>query len=171
MDRPSGYDSRESKVGRVPGRLLMGLTLDGQAGMVDGKKVFATGGWTFIVEPQFELLDNGDSVQAVHGNRIVYISSLRVGGPECPVPAAQLRATAATRMVWYGKHFAHVGDSVQGDADVFADGDKWCLHGIMCADGSVATCTINFCDPAEQAWAVAVWKSLACTQEPHNPPM
>jgi hypothetical protein len=132
--------------------------------MLDGKKVIATGGWTFIVEPQFEVLDNGDSVQAVHGNRIVYVSSLRVGGPEWVVPAAQRRATAATRIVGFGERFAHVGDSVQGDAEVFADGDTWRLRGVMCADGTVATCMIDFRYPSEQTWAVSVWKSLACTE-------
>lgn len=132
--------------------------------MLNGKKVSATGGWTFIVEPQFEVLHNGDSVQAVCGDRIVYVSSLRVGGPEALVPAAQLRATAASRIVGFGERFAHVGDSVQGDAEVFADGDIWRLRGVMCADGTVATCVIDFCCPAEQTWAISVWKSLACTE-------
>jgi hypothetical protein len=130
--------------------------------MLDGKKVIATGDWTFVVEPQFEVLDNGDSVQAVNGHRIVYVSSLRVGGAAAPVRAAQLRVTAATGFVGLGERFAHVTDSVQGDAEVFLDGDIWRLRGTMCADGTVATCVIDFLYPDEQTWAVSVWKSLAC---------
>jgi hypothetical protein len=131
--------------------------------MLDGKKVSATGGWTFVVEPQFEVLDNGDSVQAVHGDRIVYVSSLRVGRPEAPLPAAQLRVTAARGFIGLGEHLAHVGDSVQGDAEVFPNGDAWCLRGTMCADGTVATCVIDFRNRDEQTWAVSVWRSLAYT--------
>src|SRR5262245_30722659 len=130
--------------------------------MASGRtKVSATGDWTFVVGSEFEVIDNGDSVQAVDGRRIVYVSSLRVGGPEAVVPAAQLRATAARRF-GTGERFAHVGESVEGDAEAFLEGGTWHLRGIMCADGTVATCFIDFPTSAELGWALAVWKSLLC---------
>jgi hypothetical protein len=130
--------------------------------MATGKmKVSAMGGWTFVVGSEFEVLDNGDSVQAVDGKRIVYVSSLRVGKPEAPVRAARLRATAAGQF-GTGERFSHVGESVQGDAEASFEGATWHLSGTMCADGTVATCLIDFPTSEGLAWAIAVWKSLLC---------
>ncbi len=122
-------------------------------------KVSATGTWTFVVGSEFELIDNGDSVQAAHGDRVVYVSSFRVGTPEAPVPASQIRSTAAERL-GLGERFSHVVGSVQGDAEIRIDGDVSRLHGTMCADGTIATCVIDFNGADEKAWAVAVWESL-----------
>lgn len=121
-------------------------------------KVSATGGWTFVVGSEFEVLDNGDSVQAVHGKRAVYVSSLSIGGP---MPAAQLRVTAAKRL-GSGERFSHEEESVVGDAELFLDGGALRLRGTMCADGTLAACSIDFGRPEELDWAVAVWKSLRC---------
>ncbi len=123
----------------------------------DNTKVAATGEWTFVVGSEFEVIDNGDSVQAVDGRRVVYVGSLRVGGPDASVPAAQLRATAS-RNFGTGERFAHVGESVQGDAEAFMEGGAWRVRGIMCATGTVATCVIDFPTYEELAWALAVWK-------------
>jgi hypothetical protein len=129
--------------------------------MTNDKKVSATGRWFFTIGREFEVLDSGDSVQAVHGDRIVYVSSLRVGRPEGLARAAQLRATAA-RSFGTGERVSHVGHAVEGDAEVFLEDDTWHLRGTMCADGTVATCMIEFSSRDEQTWAVSVWKSLAC---------
>lgn len=124
-------------------------------------RVPATGGWTFIIGSEFEVRDNGDSVQAVHGNRVAYVSSLRVGTPDAPVPAATIRSTAASHL-GSGERISHVDHSVQGDAEIRLDEGVSRLHGIMCADGTVATCVIDFPASADRAWAVAVWRSLRC---------
>jgi len=122
-------------------------------------RVPATGGWTFVIGPEFELLDNGDSVQAIHDGRVVYVSSFRVGTPEIPVRVAQIRATTATSFT-AGERLSHVAESVQGDAAIQRDTDAWRLRGIMCADGTYATCTIDFESTGDRIWAVDVWRSL-----------
>jgi hypothetical protein len=124
-------------------------------------KVSATGGWIFIIGAEFEVVDNGDSVQAVHGGRVAYVSSLRVGRPDVLIPAAQLRATAA-RSFRSGERFSHVAESVEGDAELFLDGAIWRLRGTMCASGTVATCMIDLPGFDEQEWAMSVWRSLRC---------
>ncbi len=124
-------------------------------------RVSATGRWTFIIGPEFEVLDNGDSVQAVHDARMAYVSSLRVGGPEVLIPSAQLRATAA-RSLGSGERFSHVGDSVEGDAELFLDSKIWRLRGTMCASGTVATCMIDLPSLDARDWAISVWRSLRC---------
>ena len=60
----------------------------------------------------------------------VYVSSLRVG---TTVPAAKLRAVTVARLR-SSQRFEHVGQSVQGDAEIRPDGDGWHLHGTMCAE-------------------------------------
>jgi len=120
-----------------------------------------TGGWTLLVGPGFEVRDNGDSVQAVAGDRIVYLSSLRIGAPGAAVPAARIRALVAARL-GPGERLSHVGPSVQGDAEIRSKGDAWQLTGSMCADGTVATCVIDFRASSDRSWAISVWQSLLC---------
>ena len=111
--------------------------------------------------PEFELSNNGDSVQAAHGSRFVYVSSVSVGQPASPTPAGAIRTTAARALV-PGERLAYSGRAVQGDAEIHEDGDQWQLRGTMCADGTAATCVIGFPGPEDRAWAIAVWQSLAC---------
>jgi len=127
-------------------------------------RVPAPGSWTFVVGPEFEIIDNGDSVQAVHGERIVYVSCLAIARADALIPAAALRASAAKRL-GSGQRFSHLDDSVQGDAEAFLDEATWRLRGTMCADGTLATCLIDFTAPDNLAWAVEVWKSLRCDEE------
>jgi hypothetical protein len=122
-------------------------------------RVPATGDWTFVIGPEFDLLDNGDSVQAIHGKRVVYVSSSRVGTADTPARLAQIRAPAA-RSLGAGERFSHVAESVEGDAAIQQGTDAWRLHGIMCADGTYAICTIDYQSPGDRAWAVDVWRSL-----------
>ena len=124
-------------------------------------RVRATGGWTFTVGPEFELLDNGDSIQAVHGDRVVYVSSMKAGFPAGPDSAAALREIAA-RSFGAGPRLAHVGESVQGDAEFRHEGDTTRLFGTMCAPGTVATCVVDFKETGDGAWAETVWRSLLC---------
>ena len=157
-------DERLPPSGRSLVRRLTSGSLAGRANMVNRTvKISATGCWTFVIGAEFEVLDNGDSVQVVHGDRVAYISSLRVGKPDVPVSAAQLRATAA-KSLGSGERFSHVDQSVEGDAEVFLDGEIWRLRGAMCAIGTVATCTIDLAASEQQDWAVSVWRSLRCEE-------
>jgi hypothetical protein len=122
-------------------------------------KVSATGLWTFTIGSEFDVLDNGDSVQAVHGGQVAYVSSLRVGGPGVVIPAAQLRATAA-RSLGSGERFSYVGESIEGDAELFREGQIWRLRGTMCASGTIATCIIDLPTLDAREWAMSVWRSL-----------
>lgn len=124
----------------------------------DLKRVRATGDWSFAVGPEFEVVDNGDSVQAVHGNRIVYVSSIEVGGN---APATALRKSVA-RNLGSGPRLAHVGDSVQGDAELRHEGEVRRLFGTMCSPGTVATCVVDFQEATDELWAESVWRSLLC---------
>ena len=119
------------------------------------------GSWTFVIGSEFELIDNGDSVQAAHEDRVVYVSALRVRTSARSVSAAELRAAAASQL-GSGERVSHVGSSEQGDAEIRPEGDAWCLCGTMCADGSVVTCLIDYVDARDRDWAVSVWSSLRC---------
>jgi len=139
---------------------LSGKTLGEQGDMENAlARVRATGGWTFEIGSEFELVDNGDSVQAIHGARVVYVSSRLVGSPDAPVRAEQIRSALA-KGLGPGGRLSHAGQSVQGDAQVQRDTDTWRLRGTMCADGTVANCVIDFPGPEAQPWAVGVWRSL-----------
>jgi hypothetical protein len=127
----------------------------------ESKRVRAPGGWTVAIGSEFELRDNRDSLQAVHEERIVYVSSMRVGLPGVHLPAEKLRAAAAARL-GAGERLSHIGPSVQGDAEVSPNGDAWRLKGTMCANGSMATCLIDFHAANDRSWAISVWTSLLC---------
>ncbi len=125
-------------------------------------RVLATGSWTFEIGSEFRLQDNGDSMQAVHGDRIVYVSSMRVEERGAPVSAEKIRLAAAKRL-GTGRRVSHLADSVQGDAGIRLEERVWRLYGFMCANGAIANCVIDFANETEQPWAVAVWHSLRCT--------
>lgn len=122
------------------------------------------GSWTFMIGSEFELTDNGDSVQAAHEDRVVYVSALRVRTAARSVSAAELRAAAASQL-GSGERVSHLGASEQGDAEIRPEGDAWCLCGTMCTDGSVVTCLVDYVDAADRDWAVSVWRSLRCDGE------
>jgi len=123
-------------------------------------RIALTGSWSILIGAEFEVVNNGDSVQAVAGERTVYVSSLQVGAP-VPVPGDQLRAVASRRL-GAGERISHAVSACQGDATVSRVGDKWRLEGTMCADGTVATCMVDFNAAEDRAWAESVWRSLEC---------
>lgn len=122
-------------------------------------RIHQFGNWSFLVGAEFVELNNGDSVQMVNGTRVVHISSLRVGSAEKPASMDQIRAIVAKRLDT-GEHLTIISESLQGDAVISMKGDAWLLQGTMCADGTVATCVINFQKPEDRSWAIDVWKSL-----------
>jgi hypothetical protein len=122
-------------------------------------RIHEFGNWSFLIGAEFEEFNNGDSIQVVNGTRVVHISSLRIGSAEKPASMAQIRAIVAKRF-GTGEHLTYISDSLQGDAFINIKGDTWLLQGTMCADGTVATCIINFQGPEDRSWAIDVWKSL-----------
>ena len=119
----------------------------------------AAGRWQFVAGPGFDIVNNGDSVQAVNGRRAIYVGTMAVGGAGVASDASHLRAILAKRL-GDGERISHVCPNVQGDAEVLKNGDRWRLNGSMCADGSVATCVIDFETLEQRAWAEDTWKSL-----------
>jgi len=124
-------------------------------------RIALTGSWSISIGAEFEVVRNGDSVQAVSGERVIYVSSLQVGAPGQPVPGNQLRAVTSRRL-GAGERISHAVGPCQGDATVSRVGDKWRLEGAMCADGTVATCVIDFRADEDRAWAESTWQSLHC---------
>ncbi len=122
-------------------------------------RIHQFGNWSFLIGAEFEEFNNGDSIQMVNGTRVVHISSLRVGSAEKPASMDQIRAIVAKRFST-GEHLTHTCDSLQGDAFINMKGDAWLLQGTMCADGTIATCVIDFQKPEDRTWAIDVWKSL-----------
>jgi len=129
---------------------------------MDASRIALTGSWSISIGAEFEIVNNGDSMQAVSGERVVYVSSLQVGAPGRQlVPGDQLRAVTARRL-GAGERISHIASRCQGDATVSRVGDKWRLEGAMCADGTVATCVIDFRAAEDRAWAESIWRSLYC---------
>jgi hypothetical protein len=122
-------------------------------------QVDGPGGWSLDLGAEFQLIDNGDSIQAAAGDRVLYLSAMRVATATSLPSVAQLRATASGSLR-STERLSHRGFAVEGEAEIRRDADSFALHGFMCADGSVATCVINFGQPTDAAWAESVWRSL-----------
>ncbi|HEY4216847.1 MAG TPA: hypothetical protein VGM67_06890 [Gemmatimonadaceae bacterium] len=121
--------------------------------------VIGPGGWRVDLDAEFRLIDNGDSIQAVAGDRVAYLSATRVGDPTGPPAAAQLRRIVS-RTMQSAERFQHSEPTVEGEAEIRGEPDSFALHGFMCAAGSLATCVISFGKPQDAAWAQTVWRSL-----------
>jgi hypothetical protein len=124
-------------------------------------RVPATGLWTFEIGAEFSLIRHPGSIQAVHGARIVFVTSMAAVKAGAAVPAAHLRRLIAARL-GAGERLSHRGLSAQGDAILLLDAGTWRLKGAMCADGTVASCVVDMAGPDDRAWAEAVWRSLEC---------
>jgi hypothetical protein len=129
---------------------------------MEAKRVSATGPWSFVVGAEFELIDNGDSVQAVAGDRVVYVSSKSVAQDGAPVGAPEIRSFVA-KSFGVGAVLSHEGANEQGDAQLRSEEDSLRLFGTMCSRGTVATCVIDFPDHEDEEWAISVWRSLTCS--------
>jgi hypothetical protein len=123
-------------------------------------KVTGPSGWSFQIDVEYRLIDNGDSVQAVAGDRVVYLSALHVDTPSGKPSAVQLRRVAS-RSLRSNQQISHVASGVEGDAEIRNEKGSVALHGYMCATGTVATCVISFLAPDDGVWAESVWRSLA----------
>jgi hypothetical protein len=124
-------------------------------------RVPTTGRWSISVPRSFRLIDNGDSWQAHEGERVVYVSSIAVEDAEgSPTAPEALCVTAARAFGEEGERHSHSAEEVRGVAEIRREADHWQLKGFMCAAGTVATCLIDYLDPRDNEWALAVWRSL-----------
>lgn len=125
------------------------------------KRTRAIGGWTIVVSSDFELVDNGDSWQAHKADRIVYVGSMEISGPQgVKVPAKRLCAALHETTANATERLSHSQKGLYGHAEIIRVDEHWQLKGIMCANGTVATTLIDYPDASQKAWAVATWKSL-----------
>lgn len=122
-------------------------------------QVRGPGGWIFDLAPEFQLIRNGDSVQAVAGDRVVYVSAMRVKAEGDPPSAGQLRETAS-RTLQSSKRLSSLGAALEGEAEIRHEAESFELRGFMCATATIATCVINFGAADEAGWAESVWRSL-----------
>lgn len=125
-------------------------------------QVNGPGGWTFEIDAEFQLIDNGDSIQAVAGDRALYLSAMRITAANKTPTAAELLATVS-RSLRLTERLSHHAAGVEGVAEIRRDTDSFALHGFMCAAGTVATCVVSFGAPQEAPWAESVWRSLTHT--------
>ena len=124
------------------------------------QRIRVQGDWTFLIEPEFELIDNGDSYQAHKGGRVVYVSSIRVTDDHGRrVPAEALLAGAA-QSLGTGKRINFSESNVHGEAEIKPSETGSQLMGFMCAPGTVATCVIDFEEEKDVHWATSTWRSL-----------
>jgi hypothetical protein len=128
----------------------------------DVKQCRATGSWAILVPANFEEVNNDDSWQAHADTRFVYVSSIKVGGEDSPVPVASLRTTVSLKLAPSSEverhQFAESG--VEGEAQITSTKAGLELKGFTCVDGCVATCVISFEQSQHRDWALATWKSL-----------
>lgn len=125
-----------------------------------GQRIRVKGDWTILVEPDFEFIDNGDSWQAHKGERVVYVSSIRVTDEHGRrVPAEALLAGTANSL-GTGKRIRFSEGDVCGEAEIKPSETGSQLMGFMCAHGTVATCVIDFEEEQDVHWATSTWRSL-----------
>jgi hypothetical protein len=110
--------------------------------------------------PEFEELINGDSWQAHHGKRLIYVSSLAVQAADSMPSAQDLCAMASRSFADNLERCTFSSATLVGQAVIYRSGESWELRGVMCAPGSVATCLIEFPHHEDFDWALYTWKSL-----------
>jgi hypothetical protein len=119
------------------------------------------------VPVQFREINNGDSWQSTADTRTVYVSSMKVGGGKVPPSASALCAASSKTL----------GQTPEADRLRFEQADVvgaagiqnldrgFALRGVMCVDGCVATCVINFENHNHRDWAIATWQSLRAVEK------
>ena len=122
-------------------------------------QVKGPGKWRLDLGKEFRVIDNGDSIQAVAGDRVVYLSAMQISSGTRVPTAAEVRATAS-RSLRSSERMSHRGHAVEGEAEIRRDAESLSLHGVMCASGALATCVISFKAAEDAAWAESVWRSL-----------
>ena len=122
-------------------------------------QVSGPGGWTFDIDAEFQLIDDGHSIQGVVGDRVFYLSAMRITAVNKAPTAAEL-LTTASRTLRSTERLSHHASAVEGEAEIRRNDDSFALHGVMCSAGTVAACVISFRSLHEASWAESVWRSL-----------
>ena len=123
----------------------------------------ATGDWTIAVPTEFAMELDDDSWMAYEGDRCVYVASVAVRADGRDPLARSLYESASKKLAPATaeiERFSHDEAGLVGGAQIRRDGDRFELKGLMCADGSVATCAIWFVRAEHRDWALATWRSL-----------
>jgi hypothetical protein len=127
-----------------------------------GMRIPVARGWTVVVPADFDVINNRDSLQALKGKRIVYLSA-----PALPDAATADGAHALCEQMsalFVGvppkDRLTHATSELEGLAGVFLDGRVWRFKGVMCAHGAVALAVADLSGAKDRDWAVAVWRSF-----------
>lgn len=127
-----------------------------------GKRIPVARGWTVEVPADFEVIDNGDSVQALKGSRIVYLSA-----PELPAAASGDGAhalceqmSALFAIVPRKNRLTYAAGKLEGRAGFFLEGRLWRFKGVMCANGAVSLAVADLPGAKDRDWAIEIWRSL-----------
>jgi hypothetical protein len=123
------------------------------------------GAWSIDVPGSFETIDNAESWQAFDETRVVYFSSLSVGGgPDGPPPAEKLLTSFPAPEGKLLQTYEHRGNRVIGKAalvEVEESGRTlWRLSATSAVPGGVGISTIDLYDASYRDWAVETWKSV-----------
>jgi hypothetical protein len=131
-------------------------------------RVPTNGSWTADIPEGLTRIDNGDSWQAHDERIVVYVSSLSIpdqlGGKR---PRTEIAAVAADSMSasTEAEYLSYDNGVVVGHAAVGPAEGGWRLTGNTAADGTLATCIIDFADPDDRDRVEGIWRSLYCPSE------
>jgi hypothetical protein len=139
-----------------------GLSAAGGERAPAGKRIPVARGWTVMVPADFEVIDNGNNLQALKGSRIVYLSA-----PALPAAASGDGAHAVCERMSAlfvslppKDRLTYAAGKLEGRAGFFVEDGIRRLKGVMCADGALAIAVADLPDPKDRDWAVAVWRSF-----------
>ena len=127
-------------------------------------RVGTHGSWTADVPEGLTQLDNGDSWQAYDERIVVYVSSLQIAGPDGVGPTrTEIAAVAASDVPSGGdaERLSFDSGTVIGQAAVAPAEGGWRLTGYAAADGTLATCVVDFAHPDDRDHVEGIWRSLS----------
>ena len=126
-------------------------------------RVPAKGSWTVDIPESMTQVDNGDSWQAHGGQIVVYVSSLSIpdgrGGKR---PLAEIAAAAADKVPASEEadRLSYDNGVVIGHVSVGPTDGGWRLTGYTAAEGTLATCVVDFAHLEDRGRAEGIWRSL-----------
>ena len=128
-------------------------------------RVPTKGSWTVDIPEGLTRIDNGDSWQAYDERVVVYVSTLSIadelGGRRTRAEIAVVAANKVPASA-EAERLSHDNGVVIGHASVGPADGGWRLTGYTAADGTLATCVIDFVDLDDRSQAEGIWRSLYC---------
>jgi hypothetical protein len=131
-------------------------------------RVPAKGSWTVDIPEGMTRIDNGDSWQAYDKQVVIYVSSLSVFDQRgAKRPRAEIAAGAADKVPTSAEvdRLSYDNGVVVGHAALGPADGGWRLTGLTAADGTLATCVIDFVDLDDREQVEGIWRSLYCPSE------